>query len=369
MSVTESQVLDALRGVVDPDLHRDIVALDFVKELRVEGAAVRFKVQLTTPACPVKEQLQAQCVEVVSALEGVEIVEVEMTAQVRPRATEAADLIPMVKNCIAIASGKGGVGKSTVTVNLAIALAQTGAKVGVLDADVYGPSIPLMMGAVNEKPFTRDGKIVPILRFGIHLMSLGFLMEEGQSVLWRGPMVAGTVKQLLQDVAWGDLDYLLVDLPPGTGDAPMSLAQLVPLTGVVIVTTPHHVAANIAGKSVGLFRRLNAPIMGVVENMAGFVCPTCGTVSQIFSGTTGEELATTLKVPYLGSIPLDPLVSDAGDRGVPAVVAAPDRPQTASFREIAGKLAQQSSILSMARKDLTRLGDSAQRPKFAPVAE
>ena len=369
MPVTESQVLDALRQVIDPDLHRDIVALDFIKELTIEGGRVGFKVQLTTPACPVKEQLQAQCVEVVSALDGVEEVEVEMTAQVRPRATQAADLIPEVKNCLAIASGKGGVGKSTVTVNLAIALAQTGAKVGVLDADVYGPSIPLMMGAVGEKPFTRDGKIVPIMRFGIHMMSLGFLMEEGQSVLWRGPMVAGTVKQLLQDVAWGDLDYLLVDLPPGTGDAPMSLAQLVPLTGVVIVTTPHHVAANIAGKSVGLFRRLNAPIMGVVENMAGFVCPTCGTVSQIFSGTTGEELATTLKVPYLGSIPLDPSVSDAGDKGVPALVAAPERPQSEAFREIAGRLAQQSSILSMARKDLTRLGDSAARPKFAPVAE
>jgi ATP-binding protein involved in chromosome partitioning len=369
MPVTETQVLDALRQVVDPDLHRDIVSLNFIKELTIDGGAVRFKVQLTTPACPVKEQLQEQCIEVVSALEGVDDVDVEMTAQVRARTTEAADLIPGVKHCIAIASGKGGVGKSTVTVNLAIALAQTGAKVGVLDADVYGPSIPLMMGAQNEKPFTRDGKIVPIMRYGIHMMSLGFLMEEGQSVLWRGPMVAGTVKQLLQDVDWGDLDYLLVDLPPGTGDAPMSLAQLAPLTGVVIVTTPHHVAANIAGKSVGLFRRLNAPILGVVENMAGFVCPTCGTVSQIFSGTTGEELATKLKVPYLGSVPLDPEVSDAGDRGVPAVVAAPDRPQTEAFREIAGKLAQQSSILSMARKDLTRLGDPQQRPKFTPVTE
>ncbi len=369
MPVTESQVLDALRQVVDPDLHRDIVALDFVKDLTIEGEGVRFKVQLTTPACPVKEQLQQQCVDVVSALEGVGSVDVEMTAQVRTRNTESADLIPGVKNCIAIASGKGGVGKSTVTVNLAVALAQTGAKVGILDADVYGPSIPLMMGAQGEKPFTRDGKIVPIFRFGIQMMSLGFLMEEGQAVLWRGPMVAGTVKQLLQDVDWGDLDYLLVDLPPGTGDAPMSLAQLAPLTGVVIVTTPHHVAANIAGKSVGLFRRLNAPILGVIENMAGFVCPTCGTVSQIFSGTTGEELATTLKTPYLGSVPLDPSVSDAGDQGVPALVSAPDRPQSEAFREIAGKLAQQSSILSMARRDLTRLGDPSQRPKFTPVSE
>lgn len=369
MPVTESQVLDALRQVVDPDLHRDIVALDFVKELAIEGGDVSFKVQLTTPACPVKEQLHEQCIEVVSALEGVDNVAVEMTAQVRARATESADLIPGVKHCIAIASGKGGVGKSTVTVNLAIALAQTGAKVGVLDADVYGPSIPLMMGVPNEKPFTRDGKIVPIMRYGIHLMSLGFLMEDGQAVLWRGPMVAGTVKQLLQDVDWGDLDYLLVDLPPGTGDAPMSLAQLAPLTGVVIVTTPHHIAANIAGKSVQLFRRLNAPILGVIENMAGFVCPTCGTVSEIFSGTSGEELASKLKVPYLGSVPLDPAVSDSSDKGVPSLVAAAERPQAEAFREVAGKLAQQSSILSMARRDLTRLGDPSARPRFAPVAE
>lgn len=369
MPVTESAVLDALRNVVDPDLHRDIVTLGFVKDLAIEEGSVRFKVQLTTPACPVKDQLQQQCVDVVSALEDVQSVDVEMTAQVRARTTESADLIPGVKHCLAIASGKGGVGKSTVTVNLAIALAQTGAKVGVLDADVYGPSIPLMMGAQFEKPFTRDGKIVPIQRYGVHMMSLGFLMEEGQAVLWRGPMVAGTVKQLLADVDWGDLDYLLVDLPPGTGDAPMSLAQLAPLTGVVIVTTPHHVAANIAGKSVQLFRRLNAPILGVVENMAGFVCPTCGTVSDIFTGTTGEELATKLKVPYLGSVPLDPAVSHAGDEGVPSLVAAAERPQAEAFRDVAGKLAQQASILGMARKDLTRLGDPAARPRFTPTSD
>jgi len=367
MSVTESQVLDALRKVVDPDLHRDIVTLGFVKDLKIEGGDVSFRVNLTTPACPVKEQLQAQCEENVRALEGVTSVAVEMSAEVRQREVKQDDLIPEVKHCIAIASGKGGVGKSTCTVNLAIALAQTGARVGVLDADVYGPSIPLMMGAAHERPLTRGSKIIPIQRYGIHMMSLGFLLEEGQAVLWRGPMVASTVRQLLADVDWGELDYLLVDLPPGTGDAPMSLAQLAPLTGVVIVTTPHHVAANIAGKSVQLFRRLNAPIMGVIENMAGFVCPNCETVTNIFAGTTGEEMATELKVPYLGSVPLDPTVSDAGDRGVPAVVAYPERPQSAAFREIAGRLAQQTSILAMSRKDLTRLGTPAERPKFTPA--
>ncbi|MGV3618973.1 MAG: Mrp/NBP35 family ATP-binding protein [Fimbriimonas sp.] len=367
MAVTQEQVLNALRQVVDPDLHRDIVTLGFVKNLTIEGGNVAFTVNLTTPACPVKEQLQAQCEEHVKAVPGVTAVQVEMTAEVRQRQQQQDDLIPGVKHCIAIASGKGGVGKSTVTVNLAIALAQAGAKVGLMDADVYGPSIPLMMGAQDEKPFTQGSKIIPIQKYGIHMMSLGFLLEEGQAVLWRGPMVASTVKQLLVDVAWGDLDYLLVDLPPGTGDAPMSLAQLAPLSGVVIVTTPHHVAANIAGKSVHLFRRLNAPIMGVVENMAGFVCPSCDTVHRIFSGTTGEELATSLKVPYLGSVPLDPAVSEDGDRGVPPIVAHPQRPQADAFREIAGKLAQQASIMAMTRRDLTKLGDPTERPRFTPV--
>ncbi len=269
--VTEAAVLEALSTVQDPDLRRDIVSLGFIKDLKITGATVSFKVQLTTPACPVKEELKAQCEASVGALAGVSEVMVEMTAQVRSRNTEQEDLIPGVKQVIAIASGKGGVGKSTVTVNLAISLAQTGAKVGILDADVYGPSIPMMLGCAGEHPFTRAQKIVPIERHGVSIMSIGFLLEEGQAVLWRGPMVAGTVKQLLADVDWGDLDYLLVDLPPGTGDAPMSLAQLVPLTGVVIVTTPHNVAANIAGKAAGLFRRLNAPLLGVVENMAVFV--------------------------------------------------------------------------------------------------
>lgn len=345
MPISESEVLQALRAVEDPDLHRDIVSLGFVKSVQIEGGVVRALVELTTPACPVKEILKEQCEEAILGLAGVERAEVEMTAQVRSRGPVQDDLIPDVKRCIAIASGKGGVGKSTVTVNLAVALAQSGAKVGLLDADIYGPTIPLLMGAQNDKPLIRDTrKIVPIQRYGVHMMSLGFLLEEGQAVLWRGPMVAGTVKQLLADVDWGELDYLLVDLPPGTGDAPMSLAQLAPLTGVVIVTTPHKVAANIAGKSVQLFRRLNAPILGVVENMSGFVCPVCGTTSKVFAGNSGEELARSLGVAFLGSVPLDPLVSSSGDDGIPSIVSFPDRPQAAAFKAVAGAVAQQASI-------------------------
>jgi len=350
MPVSESQVLEALRQVQDPDLHRDIVSLGFVKNVAIEGPRVTFTVELTTPACPVKEILHEQCKEVVLALEGVDEVDVEMTAVVRKREPQDGNLIPGVRHAIAIASGKGGVGKSTVTVNLAVALAETGAKVGLLDADVYGPSIPLMMGAADLKPLTQGGKIIPIERFGVKLMSLGFLLEEGQAVLWRGPMVAGTVRQLLADVDWGDLDYLLVDLPPGTGDAPMSLAQLVPLTGVVIVTTPHNVAANIAGKSVHLFRRLNTAVMGVVENMGASTDPVTGIETRVFFGMSGEQLATELQIPYLGSIPLDPEISRAGDEGVPSVIGHSQTPQAEAFRNIAGKVAQQASIVAMTRE-------------------
>ncbi len=350
MSITEAQVLDALRRVDDPDLHRDIVTLGFVKDLQIDGGKVAFTIELTTPACPVREMLKSQAEEAVEEIAGVMEVAVEMTAKVRERQTSPQDLLPGVRHVIAVASGKGGVGKSTVTVNLAVALNAAGARVGILDADVYGPSIPMMIGAGTEHPYTQAEKILPIERFGLKLMSIGFLLEEGQAVLWRGPMVAGTVKQLLEDVAWGELDYLLVDLPPGTGDAPMSLAQLAPLTGVVIVTTPHNVAANIAGKSVQLFRRLNSPILGVVENMAAFVDPETGKVTRIFSGMSGEDLASELQVPYLGSVPLDPGISQAADQGVPSVIAFPESTQAESFGTIAGKLAQQCSILALGRE-------------------
>ncbi|MCH8273478.1 MAG: Mrp/NBP35 family ATP-binding protein [Armatimonadetes bacterium] len=350
--VTEQHVLDALRKVIDPDLHRDIVSLKFVKDVKISDGAVAFIVELTTPACPVKEQLQQQCRDVVMALDGVQEVNVEMTARVR-KSMSAADIIPDVRNVIAVASGKGGVGKSTVAVNLAVALSQTGARVGLMDADVYGPTVPLLMGCGDEKPLTESGKLIPLERHGIKLMSLGFLLEKGQAVLWRGPLVAGTVKQLLADVLWGELDYLVVDLPPGTGDAPMTLAQLVPLTGVVIVATPHDVAANIAGKSVALFTRLNTPILGVVENMSGFLCPHCGEETRIFAGLSGEELARQYEVPFLGSIPLDPAISASGDRGIPSVLALPDSLQAERFRRIAGAVAAEVSKAALMDKELT----------------
>jgi ATP-binding protein involved in chromosome partitioning len=352
MPPTEDQVLAALRNVIDPDLKKDIVSLGFIKDLTMSGGTVSFSVELTTPACPVKDILHQECIDRVQAVPGVERADVTMTAVVRQ--SSQADLIPGVKNVIAVASGKGGVGKSTVSVNLAVALAQAGATVGLMDADVYGPSIPMMLGCTTDRPLVSEGKIQPIERFGLSLMSLGFLLEEGQAVLWRGPMVAGTVKQLLADVEWGELDYLLVDLPPGTGDAPMSLAQLVPLTGVVIVATPHDVAANIAGKAVALFERLEAPLLGVIENMSQFVCPNCGEISRIFAGMSGDQLAQSFGIPFLGSIPLDPAISAAGDAGKPSIISNPDRPQAERFRLIAGRLAAETSKHGFAEKGLMR---------------
>lgn len=360
--VSEALVLEALSQVQDPDLKRDIVRLGFVKNIQIQSGAVSFDVELTTPACPVKDILKAECEAVVRALPGVASVAVNMTARVIERKSQQDDLVPNVRQIIAVASGKGGVGKSTVSVNLAVALAKSGAKVGLLDADVYGPSIPMMLGCTRMNPAVKDGKILPIERFGVQMMSLGLLMEDDQVAMWRGPMVAGTVRQLLADVLWGELDYLLVDLPPGTGDAPMSLAQLVPLTGVVIVTTPHAVAANIAGKCAALFRRLNSPVLGVIENMASFACPNCHSVSQIFKGLQGEALAERLETAYLGSIPLDPEVSESSEMGEPSLIRHPQSLHSAAFSEVSRALAAQVSVQAMARK-----AEEAQG--FTPVSE
>lgn len=358
-TVTEQQVLDALRAVIDPDLRRDIVSLGFVKDVKICDGNVTFKIELTTPACPVKDLMKSQAMQAVQQIPGVTSVNVEMTASVRSRQIGVEDLLPKVKHVIAVASGKGGVGKSTVAVNLAVALAQTGAKVGLMDADVYGPSVPLMMGT-RQTPRVINDQIIPVERYGVQMMSLGFLLPDDQAVVWRGPMVAGTVRQLLTDVAWGERDYLVVDLPPGTGDAPMTLSQSVPITGVVIVMTPQDVAFTIAAKAAAMFRKLEEglgraiPILGIIENMAGFACPHCGEVTRIFAGGGGEQAAERLGVPFLGSIPLDPNISLSGDEGVPAIVAYPESAQAKAFRQIAQALAAQCSIHSMADRTLLR---------------
>lgn len=352
--VTEQQILSALSVIIDPDLGKDIVSLGFVKDIKICGGQVGFNIELTTPACPVKDRFKKQAEEAVLAIDGVESVNVSMTSQVRGREQLAPEeYLPKVKNVIAVASGKGGVGKSTVSVNLAVALAKTGAKVGLLDADIYGPSIPLMMGTSGRPQLNSENKIMPMERFGVQIMSLGFLLPDDQAVVWRGPLVAGAVKQLLSDVEWGELDYLVVDLPPGTGDAPLTLAQTAPLTGIVIVMTPQDVALSIASKSVVMFRKLeeglkrSMPILGIVENMSGFICPDCGSYHEVFVGAGGAAAAERLGVPYLGAIPLDPNICASGDAGTPAIITDPESKQAASFEAIAGKLAQQLSITQM----------------------
>lgn len=347
--VTEEQVLEALRVVEDPDLHRDIVTLGFVKNVRICGGNVAFTVELTTPACPVKELLKVDAERAIYAIAGVENVTVEMTAQVRGRDNKKEDLAPQVRHIIAVASGKGGVGKSTVAVNIAAALAQTGAKVGLLDADIYGPSLPMMLG-VNSRPLMKETptgpKLVPILAHGILLMSLGFLLDPEKAVVWRGPMVAGAVRQLLGDVMWGEQDYLIVDLPPGTGDAPLTLAQQAPLTGVVVVMTPQLLAQEIAKKSVLMFQILSQnsendiPILGVVENMSG----------GPFGSGGGEESAERIGVPFLGRVPLDGMVCKSGDVGYPVVLAEPDSEAARAFRSIAASLAARVSVLQYERE-------------------
>jgi ATP-binding protein involved in chromosome partitioning len=348
--ITEDAVLDALRNVMDPDLHRDVVALGFIKDMKICEGLVGFTMELTTPACPVKEQLKTAAHDFVAAIPGVTQVNVRMTAQVRQSADPWASRAPVpgVRNIVAVASGKGGVGKSTVAVNLAVALARQGAAVGLMDADIYGPSIPMMMGAQHEKVMgDEEGRIIPLEAYGVKIVSIGFLLGENAPVVWRGPMVGKAVTQLVRDCKWGELDYLVIDLPPGTGDAQLSLAQTVPLAGGVIVTTPQDIALLDASRGLAMFREVKVPVLGIVENMSYFACPHCGEKTNIFSHGGGRETAERLKVPFLGEIPLDVDVRIGGDNGKPITAAKPDSPQAKVFMELASKVAAAASIAAM----------------------
>lgn len=343
--VKEEQILEALKRVVDPDLKKDIVSLGFVKTIQIRDGEVQVQVELTTPACPMKDLMKKQCEQALLRLEGIRKVNVQMTARTVGRKSADEKILPGVKNIIAVASGKGGVGKSTVATNLAAAFAQTGAKTGLLDADIYGPSIPLMMG-IHEPPRSdAEGRILPHYRYGIALMSIGFLLPPNEALVWRGPMVANALAQLMSDVLWGELDYLVVDLPPGTGDAQLTLSQTVPLTGAVIVTTPQDVALMDARRGVGMFQKVNVPILGIIENMSYFICPHCSQRTEIFSYGGAKKTSEQYEVPFLGEIPLDPETRIAGDHGHPIVIAKPDSPNARAFTEIAGGIASLISIL------------------------
>jgi ATP-binding protein involved in chromosome partitioning len=340
-------VLSALRVVQDPDLHKDIVTLGFVKEVKISGSEVDFTIELTTPACPVKDQMKAEAEGRVAALPGVTVARARMTADVRVRGGFSRQAIPGIRNIVAVGAGKGGVGKSTTAVNLALGLARKGARVGLMDADVYGPNIPQMLGVEEPPVVSEDRKMVPPEGHGIKVISMGMLVPADQPVIWRGPMLHGAVQQFMREVVWGELDYLIVDLPPGTGDVSLTMSQSVPVAGAVVVTTPQGVSVSDVRKAVAMFRQLNIPVLGVVENMSYFVCGHCQERTDIFGNGGGARMAEDLKIPFLGEVPIDTRVRSGGDEGKPIVVAAPEAPAAQAFQEIAGKVAAQISIQAM----------------------
>jgi ATP-binding protein involved in chromosome partitioning len=347
---SEQQVLDALATIVDPDLGRDVVSLGMIKDLRISDAGeVAFTFELTTPACPVRDRFKTQAEESVGTLAGVSGVAVKMTANVRPGfMRQATEMLPGVKQTIAVASGKGGVGKSTVAVNLAAALHRSGAKVGLLDADIYGPSVPALTG-VHEQPKVIDQKLVPLQAYGLSLMSIGFIAGGDKAMVWRGPMVSRAIQQMMGDVRWGELDYLVIDLPPGTGDASLTIAQSIPLTGVAIVATPQDLALDIAVKALQMFRQLNVTPLGLIENMSWYVCPQCGHEHHVFGHGGAERAAHRLGVPFLGAIPLHEDIRVESDSGAPIVVSRPDSPAAKAFTDLASQVAARTSIQSFRR--------------------
>jgi ATP-binding protein involved in chromosome partitioning len=345
--ITEEMILESLRAVKDPDLHRDIVTLGMIRDVKVCGGNASFRFVLTTPACPVRDQLKDEAYRTVMAIPGMETVDIKMEAEVpKARGTIDKTAIEGVGNIIAVSSGKGGVGKSTVAVNLAVTLQQLGARVGILDTDLYGPNVPIMMGG-RDMPLARGEKIVPPVYHGVKTMSIGLLNPGDKAVVWRGPMLHSAVAQFLRQVEWGEVDYLVVDLPPGTGDVQLSLAQLVPLAGAVLVTTPQEVSLSDVRKAYNMFDQLQVPCLGIVENMSYFVCPNCTERHEIFGHGGGEALAERYGVPFLGAIPLSVSVREGGDLGIPIVIGAPDSPQAKAFRDVAQSVAAQVSIAAI----------------------
>lgn len=345
--LTTDNILNALRAVKDPDLHRDIVALNFVKDVKIDGNAVSLTIELTTPACPVKDDMKLQAEQVIRAnFPEVKTVHVTLTASVTQRSSiQQAPILTGVKNTIAVASGKGGVGKSTVAANLAVALAREGARVGLVDCDIYGPSVPLMFN-INEKPMLHNQKLMPLEKYGVKVMSIGFLIDSTQAVIWRGPMASGAVKQFLTDVDWGELDYLVFDLPPGTGDIQLTLVQQIPLSGAVIVTTPQEMSLADARRGMAMFQKVNVTILGVVENMSYFVSAS-GERENIFDNGGGKRVAEQFKVPFLGEIPIYTKIRVGSDTGRPIVDAEPESEPAKIFLNIARNLAAQVSISNL----------------------
>jgi len=349
--VSEERVFEALRQVEDPELHRDIVSLGMVKNLAVNDGQVSFTVELTTPACPLRETIDADCKKALSQIAGINAVQINFGAQVRGSkgGSGQTDLLPTVKNVVLVAAGKGGVGKSTVAANLAVALKMHGAAAGLLDADIYGPSVPIIM-VVRGEPRQIDvngvRKIEPALAHGVPVMSIGFFLDAEQAVIWRGPMLGKALHQLMADVHWGDLDYLVVDMPPGTGDVQITFSQQLKVSGALLVATPQEVALADVIRAKSMFDKVMIPIVGLVENMSYFVCDGCGKKHEIFSRGGAQRAAERFNIPYLGEIPITPSLREGGDKGVPSLIQDPTSEVSRSFLSIAAKLAGQLSIAS-----------------------
>ncbi len=342
--VSRDAVLASLSRIQDPELHKDIVSLNMVQNLEIKGGDVSFKIVLTTPACPLSDRIERDARQAVMSVEGVQNVAIQMDAIVASDGRPRGLLQLPVKNAVAIASGKGGVGKTTVAVNIAVALAHTGATVGLLDADIYGPNVPTMMG-ISRMPPPKNNRLLPPQAYGVKVMSIGFLVPPGQPLIWRGPMLHSAIRQFLADVEWGPLDYLIIDLPPGTGDAQLSLAQSIPLSGGIIVTLPQKVSLEDASRGLQMFKQLDVPVLGVVENMSYLELPD-GTRMDIFGSGGGEELARAAGSPFLGNIPIDPVVREGGDSGQPVVVTHPDSATSRALVAVSRAVAARLSVLS-----------------------
>lgn len=344
--VSEQEVMNILSRVKDPEIGASIVKMGMVKKVEIKGNDVTVYVDLTTPACPLKDEVESRVKEALAQIKDIGKIEVIVGAKVHStRSIMPEDTLPSVKNVIAIASGKGGVGKTTIACNLAIALSNFGAKVGILDGDIYGPSVPRIIG-VKEPPKTDGKKIFPPIVHNVKVMSVGFFITEDTPLIWRGPIISNVLRQLIMDVEWGELDYLIVDLPPGTGDIPLTLAQTLPLAGVIIVTTPQPTAYMIATKALQMFKKLNANILGIIENMSYFICPNCGAKHDIFGYGGGKSIAEKLGVPFLGEVPLDPIIRIRSDDGIPLTIKNEQSEAGKAYYEIAKRVAARISILA-----------------------
>jgi len=341
-------VINKLSTVIDPDLNKDIVSMGMIKDLELNSGNLKFTLELTTPACPFNEQIEEDVRKAIKELDEIKNLDMNVTAKVMEgRSLDADESMKTVKNIIAVASGKGGVGKSTVSLNLALALSQTGAKVGLLDADIYGPSIPLMLGMKDAAMQVEDNKLQPPESNGIKVVSFGFFAEqEHQAAIYRGPIISGIVKQFLVDTNWSDLDYLIVDLPPGTGDIPLTLAQTIPITGILVITTPQEVASSVASKAIGMFDKLNVPMLGVVENMSYFECSKCNEKHYVFGQGGAEKISEKHNMPLLGEIPLNSGIMAGSDLGRPVMITQPDSPSAKAFTVAAKNVAAQCSIVA-----------------------